>query len=420
MTEKLLQYIWQFQYFNQAHLSTIGGERVFVLMPGAINNNGGPDFTNAKIQIGSTVLAGTVELHTKTSEWRKHGHQHDDNYRSVILHVVYKHDEDFKSTIPVVELESRIPHMLLKHYDHLMSSGYFIACSKTIYKVTDIVWLAWKDRLLAERLERKSKRILHLLDQSNQHWEEVFWWLLARNFGATVNTDAFENIARAIPVKMIARHRHSIHQLEALLFGQANLLQTAFEEDYPKLLQREYQFLKLKYSLKASSIPVHFLRMRPGNFPTIRLAQLAALLQGSASLFSPMLDIEDVKQVRESLNVTANDYWHYHYRFDHPSPYKIKLLGKSSIDSIIINTIVPVLFAYGIYHKEEKYKLKAIRWLEEISAEQNVVTKAFAEVGTTLKNSFDSQALLELKTEYCIKKRCLECSVGHYLLKNNS
>ena len=274
MTEKLLQFIWQFGYFNSAELTTTAGEQLSVINPGLLNKNQGPDFSAATIKIENTILAGTVEVHIKTSEWRRDRHEKDENYKNVILHVVFEHDE-VVNDIPVLELSSRIASLLLDRYASFMDNRSFIPCSNNIKDIKDIVWASWKERLLAERLTRKSINVLLLLEQSNFHWEESFWWVLARNFGGKINGDAFEAIARSVPVNILAKHKTSIHQIEALLFGQASLLNEEFAEEYPKLLQREYNFLKKKYDLQPSPVPVLFLRMRPGSFPTIRLAQLA-------------------------------------------------------------------------------------------------------------------------------------------------
>jgi hypothetical protein len=267
---------------------------------------------------------------------------------------------------------------------------------------------------------RKAKSVELFLQQNNYHWEETFWWLLAKNFGMKVNAEAYEAMARSIPVNILAKHKSQIQQLEALLLGQAGLLNDKFSEDYPKLLQREYKFLKEKYRLKPIHQPVHFLRMRPGNFPTIRLAQLAALITGSAHLFSKIKDAKTVKEIKQWFDITANDYWHYHYRFGETSSFKKKTLGAAMTENIIINTVAPVLFAYGSYHDEQKYKDKALRWLEQTAAESNSITKGFQKLGIENKNAFDSQALIELKNEYCNKKRCLECSVGNAILKPQS
>lgn len=414
--EKLLQYIWQFQYFNKSELLTSAGEKLQIIFPGKLNTNQGPDFTNAQIKIDNTTLVGSIELHLKASQWNEHGHSNDANYKNVILHVVFENDLS-QSSVPVLELQPRISNLLLDRYTALMNASSFIPCTNAVSEVKEITWLSWKERLLAERLTRKSSIVFKFLEENNAHWEETFWWMLARNFGMKVNTEAFESMARTIPVNLLAKHKHQIHQLEALLFGQAGLLNETFTEDYPKLLQREYLFLKKKYDLNPIHNRVHFLRMRPGNFPTIRLSQLAGLIQNSAHLFSKVLEIEKLPEVKKLFDVTANDYWYYHYRFDEASSFKKKTIGKDMIDNVIINTIVPVLFAYGLYHKEENYKNKAILWLEDLPAETNSITKGFADLKLYSQSAFDSQSFIELKTQYCDNKHCLQCAIGNVLLK---
>ncbi|MGZ8550232.1 MAG: DUF2851 family protein, partial [Chitinophagaceae bacterium] len=278
-------------------------------------------------------------------------------------------------------------------------------------------WNSWKERLVAERLLRKAGIVELYLKQNNYHWEETFWWMLAKNFGMKVNGEAFEAIARSIPLTILAKHKNQIHQLEALLLGQAGLLEKDFEEDYPKLLQKEYIFLQSKYNLQPIQLPLFSLRMRPGNFPTIRLAELAMLVHESAHLFSKIKETVPAKKIKQFFEVTANDYWHYHYQFDEASAFKKKRTGTAIIDNIIINTVAPVLFVYGNYYNENKYKDRALQCLEEIAAENNLVTGGFKQLHIGSKNARDSQALIELKNEYCIKKRCLECSVGNAILK---
>jgi hypothetical protein len=415
--EKLLQFIWQFQYFNRSALTTTAGEKIEIVFPGQLNHNQGPDFLEAQIKIDEMLMAGSVELHLKTSQWEEHGHQNDANYKNVILHVVLEHNEEKHSTVPVLELQSRISNMLLQRYTDLMSASSFIACSNSIKEMDELRWMSWKERLLAERLTRKSKLVFQFLEENNFHWEETFWWTLARNFGMKVNTEAFEAIARSISVNILGKHKHQVIQLEALLLGQSGLLNSKFREDYPKMLQREFRFLRKKYGLKPVHMPIHFLRMRPGNFPTIRLAQLAALIQNSAHLFSRIIEMDSVSEAKKLFDVTANDYWHYHYIMDEISSFKKKMTGKDMIENIIINTVVPMLFTYGLYHKEEKFKTKAIKWLESISAETNSTTRGFIQLGVTNKTSFDSQALIELKTQYCDQRHCLKCAVGNAILK---
>lgn len=421
MNERLLQFIWQFQYYNRRELTTTANESLQIISQGIYNANQGPDFINSKIKVNQTLWAGSVELHIKTSDWKRHNHEKDKNYSNVILHVVWEHDDkEQEKNIPVLELKDRVSKILLQRYDLLMNTASFIPCGENIKGVREITWNSWKERLLVERLLRKSAVVDQFLQQSGYHWEESFWWLLARNFGMKVNASLFETVANSVSLNILAKHKNQIHQLEALLLGQAGLLQNNFTEDYPKLLQREYKFLKSKYKLKPVFEPVHFLRMRPGNFPTIRLAQLAVLINQSSHLFSKIKEADSVKEIRQWFDITANDYWHYHYRFDEESVFKKKGIGSLMIDSVIINTIAPALFTYGNYNDENKYKIKALQWLEDTQAESNGITKGFESIGIENRNAYDSQALIELRNEYCNAKRCLDCAVGNYLLKRES
>ncbi|MES2432092.1 MAG: DUF2851 family protein [Bacteroidota bacterium] len=417
MTERLLQYIWQFQYFNKNKLSTIENELVEIIRPGSLNNNQGPDFLNAQIRINNTVWAGNIELHIKSSDWLLHKHSSDKNYQNIILHVVWENDIDLDERFPVITLQDKVSKLLLNKYDDLMDTHAFIACENAAGSIDRLTWQSWKERLLIERLEQRSAVIFQHLSKNNYHWEETFWWLIARNFGIKVNADAFEQIANSLSINILAKNKNQIHQVEALLFGQAGLLNTDFEEKYPQMLKKEYAFLAKKYSLESIKIPLHFLRMRPSNFPTIRLAQLAALIHKSQHLFSAIKEIDSYNEVALLLNITANDYWHYHYMFDEPSGYKEKNIGKQMINNIMINTIAPILFGYGQYHNKPKHKLKVLEWLERMPAENNSITNAFIKLNITNKNAFDSQALIQLKNEYCNNKRCLECSIGNKLLK---
>jgi hypothetical protein len=418
MTERLLQFIWQFQYFNKGELQTTSGEELQIISPGVYNTNQGPDFNDAKIRIGKTTWAGNIELHLLSSDWNRHKHHRDKNYNNVVLHVVW--EDDFPDyNIPVLNLNNRVAKTLLQRYEELMNAKGFIPCEKNISSINPIVFQSWKERLLAERLIRKSAIVKTFLEQNNQHWEETFWWLLARNFGIKINADAFESMARSIPINILAKHKNQIHQLEALLMGQANLLNCKFTDDYSILEQKEYEFYKSKYKLRPGTFTPFFLRMRPGNFPTIRLAQLAMLIHQSEHLFSKIKETSSLKDAKKWLNVTANDYWHYHYRFDESSSFKKKNLGAAMVENILINTVCTVLFAYGHFNNEQKYKDKALNWLEEITAESNSITKGFQRSGVQTKNAHDSQALIELKNEYCSKKKCLDCAIGNALLKSS-
>ena len=418
MTEKLLQYIWQFGYFNNSDLKTVNGERLQIIHRGTLNTNQGPDFLNAKIQVENTLFAGSVELHINASDWRKHKHSDDLNYSNVILHVVLQNDEQSFAALPVLELQSRISNLLLEKYRQFMEQSIFIPCSNSIAEVKDITWTAWKERLLVERLTRKSKTIFQFLGQNNHHWEETFWWLLCRNFGSKINGDAFEELGRSVSVNILAKHKTQIQQIEAILFGQANLLSRNFDDSYVKLLQREYKFLAAKFSLQPIHTSVHFLRMRPANFPTIRIAQLSALVHQSHHLFSKIIEAESMAEVKNSLQVTANDYWHYHYLFDEPTDYHPKKIGSDMADSLLINTVIPLIFTYGQYHHDEKIKTKALLWLDQIKAEKNTIISGFQKLNFVSNTAFDSQSLIELKNEYCDRRRCLECSIGGSILKN--
>jgi hypothetical protein len=419
MNERLLHFIWQFQYYNKTDLILSSGDELQVITPGSVNTNQGPDFLNARIRIAGAMWAGSVEIHVSTSDWEKHMHDQDDHYRNVILHVVWDHDKKVND-IPVLELNGRVARHLLQRYMRWMESSFFIPCENEIAFVDDIVWKSAKDRLLAVRLMRKSALIEALLEANNFHWEEIFWWMLARNFGMKVNAECFEAVARSLSIAILARHRQQPHQLEALLFGQAGLLENVFTEAYPGMLQKEYRYHAQKYGLeRVHQLPL-FLRMRPQNFPTIRLAQLAMLIHGSSHLFSRIRDADSLKQVKQWLTVTANDYWHYHYRFDEPCAFSRKTVGSTMADHIIINTIAPMLFAWGNYYGNQVFNRKAVSWLEETAAEKNHVTEGFSRSGIFSRSAFDTQALNELKTEYCDKRRCLECVIGNYLLKKET
>ncbi len=418
MTERLLQYIWQFQHYNKSELSTLEEEPLQVIHPGIINQNQGPDFLDAKIRVGKTFWAGSIELHIFSSGWRDHRHTADKNFKNVILHVVWQHDIDLDLAFPTLVLEDKVPKILLKKYGELMNKPRFIPCEKNIHLVNEITWTSWKDRLMAERLTQKTGQIFKYLGDNNNHWEESLWWLLAKNFGSTINGGAFEKLAQSVSLNMLSKHKNQVHQLEALLFGQAGLLETNFEESYPSMLQKEYRFLKSKYRLKKINEPLLFLRMRPSNFPTIRLAQLAMLIHESMHLLSRIRSCDTLPQVKSLFNVTANDYWHYHYMFDETTAFKKKTLGRQMTGSILINAIIPVIFAYGTYHNEEEYKHKALKWMGDISPEKNTITLGFEALGVSNKNALDSQALIHLKKEYCSKRRCLDCSIGNKLMRS--
>jgi hypothetical protein len=403
------------QYFSRSDLKTTRGESIEIISPGVINPNQGPDFLDARIKIGPTTWAGSVELHLFSSGWEQHGHGQDHNFQNVVLHVVWKNDRN-EGNLPLLELENRIPGVLMSRFEDLMGSSLFIPCEKMITGLDPLVIDHWKDRLMTERTERKAQQIFKLYEESNHNWQEIYWWLLARNFGYSVNADAFESLARSLGMNVLNKHKGQIQQLECLLLGQVQLLQEKFSDAYPLMLQKEYQFLKIKYQLQPSHIPVHFLRMRPANFPTIRLAQLAMLVHRDGHLLENILTVEELKALREVFDITPNDYWQTHYLPGRATSYVDKKIGNAMFENITINTIVPFLFAYGNYHGKEKFKQKAFRWLTGTPAETNTIISGFRASGIRCSNAGESQALIELKTRYCEKKRCLECNIGNAVL----
>lgn len=424
LTERLLQFIWQFQYFNKKQLTTTEGEPLTILQPGTYNTDQGPDFLQAKVRVGNVAWAGNIELHLFSSHWNTHGHTFDKQYGNVILHVVWQHDVAVSNckgiTLHTLELQPLVSVLLLQHYSNLMASHDFVPCMPQLPVLSGIGWLSWKERLMAERLERKAGYVLTLLQQANNHWEEVFWWMLARNFGAKLNMDLFEEMARSVPVTTLAKQKGQIHQLEAIIFGQLHLLDADYTDDYAVLLTKEYNFLRKKYQFKPVAQQPVFLRMRPANFPTVRAAQLAMLVQQSSHLFSLIRETEDLEDIQKLFNVTANDYWHYHYQFDEESTCHPKKLGVSMVNNIVINTLVPVLFACGMFTKDQSLKDRALLWLALTNPEQNIITKQWKACDVFNQNALDSQALLELKNNYCDQKRCLDCAIGNKLLRRES
>ncbi len=423
MNEEFLHYIWKFKLFNQFDLFTIDNEQVEIIKVGQHNSDAGPDFFNAKIKVGDTLWAGNVEVHINASDWQKHNHQNDNAYDNIILHVVFNADIVLKrisgETIPTIELKDKISEKVIQNYLYFKSNKDWIPCEKQIAAVPPFIVNSTIDKLLLERLERKSKTIIDNLALNTNNWEETFYQLLARNFGFKTNAEPFELLAKSLPSLIIAKHKSSLLQIEALLFGQAGFLDEHYEDAYLQKLQNEYVFLKQKYKLK--SIDKHlwkFLRLRPVNFPTIRISMFANLIYTSTHLFSKIIEMESYNELKKLMNVEASVYWHTHYIFDKESKHKIKHLGNDSINTILINTIVPFLFVYGKQKDNEKYVERALKFLEQTEGEKNSIITKWKVLGISAETAYSTQALLQLKNEYCTNKKCLNCSVGNYLLKN--
>ena len=419
MKESILHYVWQNKLFTAHDNHTTDGEKIEVVDVGRNNTDAGPDFFNAKIRIADTLWAGNVEIHTHSSDWYKHNHQSDKAYDSVILHVVlhadaevYREDGD-----KIPQLELIYPHQIDANYEQLFSQQKWIPCSDKIKLVPPIFVKSWQSALLTERLEQKMNSIEQLLVENNQHWEEAFYITLARNFGFGTNSQAFESLAKSISISILGKHKDNLVQLEALLFGQSGLLTENYQDDYSAGLKKEYDFLKIKYGITSiDGSQWKLLRLRPDNFPYVRIAQFASLIHSSSKLFSKIVENPDLNKFRELFDCEPSAYWNSRYLFANKSKLKVKSLGAGSINGILINTVVPFLFCYASHKNNDQLKDRAIQILEEIPAEYNSIINGWNILDLKTETAYDSQALIQLKKQYCDKKNCLRCRIGHKVL----
>ncbi|TCD26224.1 DUF2851 family protein [Pedobacter psychrodurus] len=421
--EEFLHYVWQFRSFDYNGLQTATGESLKIINPGLLNKNAGPDFFNAKIEIGDTIWAGNVEIHLKSSDWLKHNHQINTAYENVILHVVYEHDVEIKrinnSVLPVLKLKNRISADLIKKYENLFLTLTDFPCIAQIGRVDEIIVNSFLSRTLIERFEQKTAPVTETLNELNGNWDETFYRFMARNFGFKVNALPFELFAKAVPQNIYAKHKNNPHQIEALVFGAAGFLNDHFEEEYPRKLKTEFQFLQKKYKITPVEVSMwKFMRMRPQNFPTVRLAQFAALIVKANHLFSKIMEIKNVAELRNLFeNLPVNDYWKTHYHFKKVASSVNIQIGKTSVDNVLLNTVALFLFAYGKHTATQFYINRAIKLLESLPAEQNAITDKFTEAGVKIANAFASQGILQLKKQYCDEKKCLSCGIGIKILK---
>ncbi|MBC7607136.1 MAG: DUF2851 family protein [Burkholderiales bacterium] len=423
MKEDFLHYLWKFKKFDTSNLYTTNQESITLIHSGNYLQLSGPDFFNAQMLIGQQQWAGNVEIHLKSSDWYHHHHEKDEAYENVILHVVWQHDTEIfrqdNTEIPVLELKKYVSKEVLDQYDALIQPKSWIFCEKDLASIDQFVFKNWQERLFFERLESKAKPIDDLVIQTQSDWDAILFCMLAKNFGLNTNGEIFLKIATAIPFAVIRKESFEVENIEALLFGTAGLLTDEKQDTYFANLKSRYQYLTHKYQLTKSVYDsVQFFKHRPDNFPTIRLSQLAQLYGVQQQLFSKIIAAVSVKQLYDIFQVSVSHYWKTHYQFDKVSPKQNKGLSKAFIDLIVINTVVPIQFAYarsqGIDPTESTVQL-----LQQIAAETNAVIHKFAFFGRQACNAFESQALLQLKNEYCNKSKCLSCVIGMELLKSN-
>ncbi len=417
--EQFLQYVWFGRHFAPIQTTT-DGLPVEIIDTGQRNTDAGPDVFNAKVKIGDTLWAGNVEFHRRTSDWLRHGHTDDRAYNSVVLHVVCEADRTITRADgqPIPQLVLKFAPELVESYERLVNDTRFVRCADRLKQVSEAEKTAWLDRLLAERLEQKTHTIEALLQQTTNDWDEAFYIVLARNFGFSTNALAFELLAKSLPLAVIGKHRNDPMQIEALLFGQAGLLEGTPKDDYQEKLQREYHFLKSKFGLKPiDSALWKFLRLRPANFPTIRLSQFGNLAYRSHRLFSQIVETEENETLRRLFECEATDYWQTHYQFGTESAKRTKRLSDQSIDILLTNTVAPFLFCYGKSHNDDRLVQRAIDLLTALPAERNRIVDEFAAAGVVAQSAADTQAIVQLKRAYCDTRNCLRCRFAHLTLQ---
>ncbi len=417
--ERLLHYVWGHKLFPLSGLFTTTGLPLEVIDPGLLNRNAGPDFFNAKVRIDGTMWVGNVEVHTRASDWWLHKHETDHAYDSIILHVVGEEDAVVpRSTGEVIpQLQLTIPSYVRSNYESLKAAIRTPSCISVLPTLPKLKVHGWMSALVFERFQQKTAAIGARLEGSAHDWETAFFITLARNFGFGVNSDAFERWAVRIPLSVLAKHRDSLLQIEALFFGQAGLLAGDMPDEYTRSLQQEYQFLRHKFCLSSTDSMCKLLRMRPGNFPHIRIAQLAALYHARPALFSLLMEAEEPMQIFELLQIHATGYWQNHLLFGRETPPAERRMSLSSLRLLLINTVVPFLYAYGIHRGNEVLKERATRFLEETVPEENYIIRQWRAAGVRAEHAADSQALIQLTREYCEKRKCLYCHFGYEYMK---
>ena len=418
--EQLLHYVWKHKIFPLKELKTVSGQLLEIIDTGLANRNAGPDFFNAKIKLDGVLWVGNIEIHTSSSDWTKHGHHTDEAYNNVILHVATNIDAEVRrsngESIPQLQLSC--PEQIQKNFDELRATDSYPPCYRIIPTLSPFMIHSWMSALQTERFEQKNAQLIERLRLCNNHWEDAFFLTLARNFGFGLNGDAFETWAKAIPLRAVDKHRDNLFQVEAIFFGQAGILGDAEGDDYYMKLKKEYEYLAHKFDLQPMDVTRwRFLRLRPNNFPHVRIAQLASLYHRAYGLLSQLMEKETLKEIRDLLRGGTSEYWLTHYTFGGSSPSRPKTLSDSSLNLLIINTIVTFLYAYGLHKGNERLCTRATTFLEELKPENNYIIRMWNECGLKVSHAGDSQALIQLKKEYCDKKKCLYCRIGYEYLK---
>lgn len=423
MKEEFLYYVWQYQLFYKTANKTIDNQEITILKSGVRNKNSGPDFLNAHVKIGDETWVGNVEMHVKSSDWYVHNHEKDSNYDAVILHVVWEHDVEVftknNQPIPTVELKNCIDKELIIKYHQLINDAKrWIPCEQQIHQIEPFLLNNWLERLYFERLEQKSEFIKELLQKTNFDFEAVLFRLLAKNFGLKINGEGFYKLSSSLDFSIVQKVRFDEIQLSALLFGQAGFLEEELEIPFHNQLRTEYQYLKHKYRLQSiSKNNFQFFRMRPPNFPTIRLAQLINLIFKNQNLFSKIIEINEKEDFYKLFHVEVLEFWKTHFTFEKTSKKSAKKLTKSFMDLLLINTIIPMKFVY-LQTKTDFDEETILQLIQQISPEKNSIIEAFSNLKITSANAMETQALIELKNNYCTKKRCLQCAIGIKLVRN--
>jgi hypothetical protein len=424
MQERFLHFIWRTGRFDQQQLRTTSGESLTILRRGHYHGHAGPDFNGAHLRIGDTIWHGHVEMHVFASEWYRHKHQDDPSYDGTVLHVVWEEDQPvFRkdgTRIPCLELKRRVEGRLLARYERLIHDGNGIPCKHALPAMDALTKRSMLDRALIERLERRSRWILETLRQHQNDWQETVWLHLASGLGLPANQEPMMQVAHSLPLRFLQRYAGSALQVEALIFGQAGLLQPDWKDAYPRRLKEEYRFLRQKHE-DLQPIPAErwkYLRMRPVAFPTLRLARMASLARHQDNALGNLLMAQTPAEWMNSLEVMVHPYWTKHYRFDLPSPALIKSLGREAAHSLVINVMAPLLFAYGRERGETRWQEKALDFLSQVPAERNSLVEKWRPLNMPLQSAAESQALLELQKMYCTPRRCLDCAIGCKLISD--